>query len=604
MARENLDTFVTYYQRELAYLRRATTEFASAHPKIARRLELGQGETADPHVERLIETFAYLTGRLQRDLDDQYPLISTALLDILYPHLTTLIPPMTIAQMTDKGGVGRANEGILVAKDRILRARADQGAYVEFKNCYDTEVWPLQLTQAELIAADTLDQRLPEARTTRMLRLRLEKTVYNLDQLPLHTLRFYLNGDPALQNLLYQLIFTEESDVWVQPNVDRIRADAPVKRGRIAPVGFAPDQLVLANNRLIHPAYVLLSEFFHFPQKFMFFDVCDISTQGAQQALDLFISVPDRLSVQKTALGRENFKLGCTPVINLFPKVSEPFGRDLRQVEHQLVPDYRQHESMEVHSITRVYTHVPGAAEPEVIAPYFGFDHGALSGGAQKFWYARRKPRKSLGGGSDYYLSFVDYNLQPDAAPTEVVYADILCTNRQLASEMPQNCALIPPLGCEVTAVALHKPTSTVYPKLDGETQWKLISHLGLNHLSLSGDGDRTMVIKELLALYVSLLKDLSPPEVQAICAVQTRWVTRRMGNDGWRGFVQGTEVELRMREVAIDSNSGLLLSAVLNEFFALSCSVNSFIELVLKIEGREGIWKKWQPNSGARFLL
>ena len=53
------------YEKELSYLRRAGVEFAKKYPKIAARLELDAGQSPDPHVERLIESFAFLAADLK-----------------------------------------------------------------------------------------------------------------------------------------------------------------------------------------------------------------------------------------------------------------------------------------------------------------------------------------------------------------------------------------------------------------------------------------------------------------------------------------------------------------------------------------------------------
>jgi type VI secretion system protein ImpG len=59
-----------FYERELTYLRRLSHEFAKGYPKVASRLLL-TGETCeDPHVERLIEAFAFLAARVHQRLDD------------------------------------------------------------------------------------------------------------------------------------------------------------------------------------------------------------------------------------------------------------------------------------------------------------------------------------------------------------------------------------------------------------------------------------------------------------------------------------------------------------------------------------------------------
>src|SRR5215470_3233388 len=84
MAEELLE----YYNRELRYVRQLADAFARTHPKIAERLRLNpDGAADDPHVERLIEAFAYLTARIRFKLDDDFPEITESLLNVLYPAL-------------------------------------------------------------------------------------------------------------------------------------------------------------------------------------------------------------------------------------------------------------------------------------------------------------------------------------------------------------------------------------------------------------------------------------------------------------------------------------------------------------------------------------
>ena len=60
------DELLTYYERELAFIRRMAGEFADKYPKIAGRLLLERGKCEDPHVERLIESFALLAACRER----------------------------------------------------------------------------------------------------------------------------------------------------------------------------------------------------------------------------------------------------------------------------------------------------------------------------------------------------------------------------------------------------------------------------------------------------------------------------------------------------------------------------------------------------------
>src|SRR5215468_10027143 len=112
---EMVDDLLPYYNRELGYIRRLAAEFAEAHPKIAGRLRLSQDAVEDPHVARLIEAFAFLTARVRRKLDDDFPELTEALLNVLYPHYLSPVPSMAIAQLncpSDLAGSHRVPVGL------------------------------------------------------------------------------------------------------------------------------------------------------------------------------------------------------------------------------------------------------------------------------------------------------------------------------------------------------------------------------------------------------------------------------------------------------------------------------------------------------------
>src|SRR5713101_4748044 len=92
------DELLTYYERELTFVRRMAAGFAEKYPKIASRLLIEPGKSEDPHVERLIESFAFLAARIHLKIDDEFPEITESLLQILYPHYIRPIHSCTIVQ--------------------------------------------------------------------------------------------------------------------------------------------------------------------------------------------------------------------------------------------------------------------------------------------------------------------------------------------------------------------------------------------------------------------------------------------------------------------------------------------------------------------------
>ena len=92
------DELLAYYNSELTYLRELGGEFAEKYPKVAGRLHLEADKCDDPHVERLLEGFAFLAARIRHKLDDEFPEITDALLGVLYPHFQRPLPSMAVVQ--------------------------------------------------------------------------------------------------------------------------------------------------------------------------------------------------------------------------------------------------------------------------------------------------------------------------------------------------------------------------------------------------------------------------------------------------------------------------------------------------------------------------
>src|SRR5690606_27619893 len=135
------DELLPYYEKELAYIRQLGARFAKEHPKIAGRLGISPDTIEDPHVSRLIESFAYLNARVHHKLHDDFPELSDALLSVLFPHYQCPIPSMSIAHfMPDDDQLEGKYE--LPAKT-LLETEQFQGETCKFSTVYDNELLPL-----------------------------------------------------------------------------------------------------------------------------------------------------------------------------------------------------------------------------------------------------------------------------------------------------------------------------------------------------------------------------------------------------------------------------------------------------------------------------
>src|SRR4029453_19083529 len=211
------DELLGYYERELVYLRQRGAGFAQEDPKTARRLQLEADKCEDPHVERMIEAFAFLAGRLRLKVDDEFPEITEWFLNVLYPNYLAPIPSMAIAEFAVTSG--SLTTGYLLDQGTKLYSRPIQGTPCRFRTCYPVTLWPIEITSASLESPSPINTRgrWEDAVVRITLQCLNNTTVAELktgeQKQPLETLRFYLNGEPHLTYALYEMIFNQATRV-------------------------------------------------------------------------------------------------------------------------------------------------------------------------------------------------------------------------------------------------------------------------------------------------------------------------------------------------------------------------------------------------------
>ncbi len=588
------DASLLAYRRELEYLRSAGQSFARKYPKIAARLELSQDGSSDPHVERLIESFAWITSRIQRRIDADFPEFTTALLGLLYPSLVDPIPPMTIVQMTADKKQGKPVEGYPVPRQTALFARTND-VTCRFRTAYETTLWPIAVTEAGFVSRNSFDFMDSDNSAVSLLRLRVESHGPPFAELKPQTLRFHLTGSRFVTSRLYDLLFGSCTGV-VLYDAETART-AWLPPSAIQPVGFAPEDAVIPGAPTSHHAYRLLQEYFWLPEKFLFFDLTGLARNPSSARLEVFFLF-NTVPPAHLPVTRQTFALGCTPAVNLFERLSEPIRLDHATTEYRLVPDARRDATTEIHTVRNVTLTAYSAETSKVVQPFYSVS-GASDPG-DSFWYARRTDAERIGiSGTDMYLSFVDLNFQPKLPPASSVVAQILCTNRSLATQLQTNSLLFSEEPSHIASIhCLSKPTAPGYPPIGHASRWALISNLSLNALSLSEDDERKSLLafKQILSLYSFSSNENSRSAEQQIASLEgmrVRRITRRKSHQrglqaSWQNFVEGLEVTLELCKRPSDDDSSVLFQAVLRELIGLYAEFNSFADL--KIVRKRGV--------------
>jgi type VI secretion system protein ImpG len=203
------------------------------------------------------------------------------------------------------------------------------------------------------------------------------------------------------------------------------------------------------------------------------------------------------------------------------------------------------------------------------------------------------------------YLSLVDLNFQPRLPAVETLTVHTICTNRDLPGKLPfgGGSGELQMEGASPARIyCLTKPTDTLRPTRRRGAQWRLISNLALNYLSLCEGGKEAL--QEILQLYNFADTAAIRQQIIGITNVTSRRVVGRPASMPWNGVCRGLEVTIEFDEDNFVGSGVFLFASVLEKFLGLYVSLNSFTQLVATTLQREEPVKRWAPRAGEQILL
>ncbi|ASP39825.1 type VI secretion system ImpG/VasA family protein [Bacterioplanes sanyensis] len=598
------------FQQELTAMRQSVAAFSDAYPAVASELRLSAGHSADPHVEQLLQSFAWLTARLRSDMERQRYETPNHLLLSLYPNLMRSVPSMAIMQANVLSDGASFINGYQLEKGRIFSAQSKSrrlGESLDQKSvecrmqcCYDTPLWPFEITDIATKPKNLfpyLDQR-ANVQGVVSIRIRSNGTdpIY---EYPLERLRFFINS-PELRAPLHQLLSNNFGGAALRVGEQFI----PLTDANINWVGFDAEQNVLPQPLGSHEGYRLLQEYFYFPEKYYFFELSGIEAQHITDEFELllFLERTDLLP----AIHPNSLSINSFPVINLFPATFKPVQLDHSRYEYRLLADESQYGQSEVHSVNEVKILSADGTVRRAEA-WLGGD-GACSP-AQQLRYLTRlvAPISPSTQGCDTMVALQDQQLKPAMPVDQTLSAKGLCSNRNLGESLRVGDRMqLVGAGAMQHAQLVTRPTLFKPARLVGESMVQLLSQLHLNLRSLvNGSSDEVLQrLRQLLFLHSDPMNPSHNKQINGIVAIEARSSVKCLGPDAWRGHFRGTQLALTLDENGFDGADPLLLGETLSHFLGLYTTPNHFTQLTLFSYQREGVWKQWHPRIGEQVIL
>lgn len=267
---------------------------------------------------------------------------------------------------------------------------------------------------------------------------------------------------------------------------------------------------------------------------------------------------------------------------------------------------------MEIHSITHVDA-IQANGEKRPITPLYQTPfHNQRSGTLRRngeHWLSRRQDRHDTDATTNTLISVTDLHFNQLPPADETLSIKTLCFNRNLPSKLPFGGGQ-PTLLCvgdtpPIKSInCLTPPTEVIRPATGKAAQWKLISHLNLNHLSLGNSPEALLSLKELLNLYNFHSTASSQALIDSIIKLHIVPTTAPITMSGKTTLCRGTEITIELDDNLLSGTNAYLFASILEYFFALHCSINTFTRLIVNLKGKDGALKKWPPRAGEKALI
>lgn len=601
-----IEDLLPYYEKQLQEFAQQSREFAQKYPKIAQRLSLNQEQIEDPHIERLIQAFSLISARIDKKLADSYSVFTRSLFEVMFPQYLRHFPACTVVSFEDIDKQKKLIQAHVIERKTTLKSKSFKGVQCEFNTCYEVKLLPIELVSLEF---KTNPHSQLNFKSNAMLSFKFDifndaHTWLQKEQLPI-----YLDAISHFPLQVLDCIFNSNTTFSI--NVDNQYIDI---KNPFETIGFSESESLLPIDQHTHHSYRLLMEYFCFSEKFNYLNLnlsfLNLLKKGScsfNLVVHFKLNLNDQVTIRNySELSVANFKLFTTPIVNLFEKQAEPQKIDHKQIEYPLISDAHHPELFKVYSILEMNVVREKSDKKQAyfpVLPFFSLSH--YFGEKTQFFYSLNHIQyKSRYVEMGY--SLISKKLEPHQIKSDFISTRLLCSNRELPHEalkQSNNALTLTDSNLARRAYVLKQPNTPYVFEQTNKEQWRLISLLSLNTLSLM-EGDVVSHLKELLELYNLPKSKENHLIINAIDAVEFSIVHKMVNSKPFPVFVRGIKATVFIDIKVFRGHSLYIFSKLLSHVFNLKVQLNSFVDVhVFDSNTKQELYQCIQ-NAGGKKLL
>lgn len=601
-----IEELLPYYEKQLQEFGQQSREFAQKYPKIAQRLSLNQEQVDDPHIERLIQAFSLVAARIDKKLADSYEVFTRSLFEVMFPQYLKPFPACSVVSFEDTNKLKQLTEVHEIPKATLLKSRSFKGVQCEFTTTLPVRLLPITLNHLDFKTHPGAHMHLNQNAT---LSFSFEIYPPSLRLLINENLPIYLDAIANFPLQVLDSIFHASTRFSLKIGNRMIDIANP-----FTVIGFAESESLLPIDQHTHHAYRLLMEYFCFAEKFnylnldlSFLEHLAVKDSEFEILIHFKLNLNDQVCIRNySELNVANFKLFTTPVVNLFYKQAEPQKINHKQLEYPLLTDVHHPEFYQLYSIGKMSMIREKSNQDQIVVPilpFFAMSHYHQH--SEQYFYSLN-PTQLQNNSVGTYYSIISKSLSPHSTRADFMSAQLLCCNKDLPYEalsQAKNVLNLNDSHLARRALILKRPTKSYHFEQNKKEQWRIISHLSLNTLSLM-KGDAISHIKELLALYNLPKSKENQQIIDAIKKIDFSLTQKLVEAQPFPLFIRGIKVNLIIDSQIFKGHSLYIFTQLLSHIFNLKVQMNSYVDLVICDSNTQQELYQCVQNVGGKKLL
>ncbi|MBR1944193.1 MAG: type VI secretion system baseplate subunit TssF [Alphaproteobacteria bacterium] len=513
-----------YYQEEISFLREEGKKFASEYPEIAQKIDISNSVTsADPHTERMIESFAFMIAGIRNKIECNTNNISCYISDALYPGLNNVFPSCSIIQFKNNNNTNTVDV-IKFKKGTKLRVNVDSEPDYLINTVYSINIYPMQIDK---VYVDNKSQ----------LNIEILTLSGPIENIKIDSLLFHINSkvlDKALE--VYNLLFYKRTNVYV--SVNNVLHSIP--NDYIKLCGFDENETIVPIPKFFNYSFQMIKDLLLYPQKFLFFKILNLNKIFVNNNITNIYNFTIIFQIdKKISVENDSILLNSVPASNLFPCTTEAFRMDGIKDFYELVPSHQYKNNLEIHSIQSLHLINKDTGEDMEIPKYFNVCESNITEQNYLYWLQTYNSNNQYNG---TYVSVIDTNVNPNRKYMDIVYAKALCINKLSAKyiSLSSNIDLFQSVDNTITntgiiniAHFISEPSESIHNSINNNDNWKLLQYLAFNKISKSNYINIKTYLQNIIKLYNSPYAKAFLQVIDNISKVEIKtYLTRKVINN------------------------------------------------------------------------